>query len=92
MLQVFLLPLQHIQLQLVVVRLGRGQPPQTDLTDQIQYLALLHLLEEVAAVSIILMRLQLLHLEVQEVAAVHQLEVQVRVELVVQVMQGVSAP
>tara|TARA_R110000823_G_C15759369_1_gene482795 strand:+ start:257 stop:373 length:117 start_codon:yes stop_codon:yes gene_type:complete len=38
------------------------------------------------------MRLQLLHLEVQEVAAVHQLEVQVRVELVVQVMQGVSAP
>tara|TARA_R110000850_G_scaffold22479_4_gene66441 strand:+ start:2011 stop:2289 length:279 start_codon:yes stop_codon:yes gene_type:complete len=92
MLQVFLLPLQHIQLQLVLVELDRGQPPQTDLTDQIQYLALLHLLEEVAAVSIILMRLQLLHLEVQEVAAVHQLEVQVRVELVVQVMQGVSAP
>jgi len=96
MLQVLLLPLQNIQLQLVLVVLERPyQPPQTDLTEQIQYLALLHLLEAVAAVNIMAVGLQLLHLEVQEVAAVQRLTIQaglLMVELVVQVMQGVSAP
>tara|TARA_R110000765_G_scaffold251756_1_gene353145 strand:- start:517 stop:807 length:291 start_codon:yes stop_codon:yes gene_type:complete len=96
MLQVLLLPLQNIQLQLVLVVLERPyQPPQTGLTEQIQYLALLHLLEAVAAVNIMAVGLQLLHLEVQEVAAVQRLTIQaglLMVELVVQVMQGVSAP